>query len=171
MAIIEVILGDITQCNVDVIVNAANRTLLGGGGVDGAIHRAAGPKLLAECALLGGCKTGEAKLTGAYNLPSKYIIHTPGPVWNGGARGEDDLLANSYRNSFKLAAENGAKSIAFPAISTGAYQFPLNLAVHIALSQTVKAIKAHPSLERIVFVCFDEETKEMYDALNPQEQD
>lgn len=169
MARIEIILGDIRTCAVDAIVNAANRTLLGGGGVDGAIHRAAGPELLHECVTLGGCNTGEAKITKGYNLPAKHVIHTPGPVWNGGARGEDDLLASCYRNCFALAAEYGLKSIAFPAISTGAYQFPLDLASHIALAETVKAIKAYPQLERIVFVCFDDEAKEMYDALNPQD--
>lgn len=169
MGKIEVILGDITKCEVDAIVNAANRTLLGGGGVDGAIHRAAGPMLLAECATLGGCQTGDAKITRGYNLPAKHVIHTAGPVWNGGSRGEDDLLSFCYRNSFQLAAENGLKSIAFPAISTGVYHFPLNRATHIALAETVKALKQHPGIERVVFVCFTEETKEMYDALNPQE--
>ncbi|MFC1467636.1 O-acetyl-ADP-ribose deacetylase [Verrucomicrobiota bacterium] len=169
MARIEVIQGDITTCEVDAIVNAANRTLLGGGGVDGAIHRAAGPKLLAECATLGGCKTGEAKITKGYNLPAKFVIHTPGPVWNGGTRGEDDLLSHCYRNCFKLAAENGVKTIAFPAISTGIYRFPLNRATHIALTETVKALKEHPEIECVTFVCFNKEAKEMYDALNPQE--
>lgn len=170
MGTIEVILGDITQCEVDAIVNAANRTLLGGGGVDGAIHRAAGPKLLAECATLGGCKTGEAKITKGYHLPAKYVIHTPGPVWSGGRHGEDDLLANCYRNCFQLATENRVKSIAFPAISTGVYHFPLDRATHIALAETVKALKKYPEIERVLFVCFSEETKEMYDALNPHEE-
>ena len=166
---IEIIQGDITECEVDAIVNAANRTLLGGGGVDGAIHRVAGPDLMTECATLGGCETGEAKITKGHDLPAKFVIHTVGPVWSGGIHCEDDLLANCYRHCFQMAVENGLKSIAFPAISTGAFHFPLNRATHIALAETKKALKKYPEIERVVFVCFCEETKEMYDALNPEE--
>jgi O-acetyl-ADP-ribose deacetylase (regulator of RNase III) len=154
--------GDITKLNVDVIVNAANPTLLGGGGVDGAIHRAAGKELLEECKKLNGCKTGEAKITKGYNLSAKYVIHTVGPVWNGGNHNEDDLLAGCYRNSLKLAVENGIKSIAFPAISTGVYSFPLERATKIALDEVTKFLKKNDEIEKVIIVCFDDETYNTY---------
>ncbi len=159
---IEVTHGDITAQRVDAIVNAANASLLGGGGVDGAIHRAAGPELLAECRTLGGCPTGESRLTGGYRLPSQHVIHTVGPVWNGGHRGEDEQLASCYRNSLGLAVENGVKSIAVPAISTGVYRFPLKRATEIAVSETTAFLDADRSIERVVFVCFDGQTYETY---------
>lgn len=152
---IEVKIGDITQQAVDAIVNAANTGLLGGGGVDGAIHRAAGPKLLAACALLRGCKTGEAKLTQGYDLPAKFVIHTVGPVWNGGKNNEDQLLANCYRNSMKLACENHIKTIAFPAISTGVYRFPVDRAAQIAI-ETVRSNLPGSGITKVIFVCFNE---------------
>ena len=155
---IEIHKGDITKLKVDAIVNAANTSLLGGGGVDGAIHRAAGPELLDFDRKLGGCKTGEAKISPGFNLPVKFIIHTVGPVWNGGNNNEDKLLANCYKNSLKLAAENGIKTIAFPAISTGVYHFPLERATKIAVSEVEKFLEKNESIERVIFVCFDEET-------------
>jgi O-acetyl-ADP-ribose deacetylase (regulator of RNase III) len=154
--------GDITKLNVDVIVNAANPTLLGGGGVDGAIHRAAGKELLEECKKLNGCKTGEAKITKGYNLSAKYVIHTVGPVWNGGKHNEDELLTSCYRNSLKLAVENGIQSIAFPSISTGVYSFPLERATKIALDEVTKFLNDNNEIEKVIIVCFDDETYNTY---------
>jgi O-acetyl-ADP-ribose deacetylase (regulator of RNase III) len=158
----EVVRGDITHMQVDAIVNAANSTLLGGGGVDGAIHRAAGPGLLAECATLGRCPTGEARVTGGYRLPARSVIHTVGPVWYGGAHGEDDALARCYRNSLAAATQSNAHTVAFPSISTGAYGFPLDRATRIAVSETAAYLLAHPEIERVTFVCFSEEAEQVY---------
>ena len=160
---IEIQKGDITKLKVDAIVNAANTTLLGGGGVDGAIHRAAGPELLEECKTLGGCPTGEAKITLGYQLLAKYVIHTAGPVWNGGTANEDNLLASCYRNSLKIATENGIKSIAFPAISTGVYRFPLERAVKIAINETKSFLQNNSIPEKVIFVCFDDKTFNIYE--------
>jgi O-acetyl-ADP-ribose deacetylase (regulator of RNase III) len=146
---IEVIQGDITQQQVDAIVNAANRSLLGGGGVDGAIHRVAGPELLEECKTLGGCNTGEAKITGGYNLPAKWVIHTVGPIWQGGDGNEEELLASCYRNSLGLAVENGVKTIAFPSISTGAYRFPVDLAAKITLREIYHFLDNEASIKKV----------------------
>lgn len=157
-----ILLGDITRVEADAIVNAANVTLLGGGGVDGAIHRAAGPKLLAECVTLMGCKTGEAKITKGYRLPAKFVIHTPGPRWRGGRRNEEQLLANSYRNSLKLAAENQCRTVAFPSISTGIYRFPLELAAEIAVREILTFPEGSP-VEEVLMVCFDEKTRSAYE--------
>ncbi|GAB6283500.1 MAG: O-acetyl-ADP-ribose deacetylase [Ignavibacterium sp.] len=159
---IEIVKGDITKLKVDAIVNAANSTLLGGGGVDGAIHQAAGPKLLEECKTLGGCKTGEAKITKGYNLPAKFVIHTVGPVWYGGNNSEDRLLVNCYKNSLKLAVENNIKTIAFPAISTGVYHFPLERATRIAIKEVKDFLDKTDAIEKIYFVCFDEQTYNTY---------
>ncbi len=163
MAKIEIIQGDITKQEVDAIVNAANCSLLGGGGVDGAIHRAAGPDLLAECRTLGGCKTGEAKITRGYDLPAKYVIHTPGPVWNGGNNGEADKLRSCYRSCLVLASENGCKTVDFPSISTGVYHFPLSKASEIAVKTISEYLFEHPEIERVRMVCFDARTKEYYE--------
>ena len=160
---IKTILGDITKQNVDAIVNAANTSLLGGGGVDGAIHRAAGPELLAECRTLNGCRTGEAKITKGYRLPAKYVIHTPGPVWHGGSKNEPELLASCYRNCLSLAVENGCKTVDFPSISTGVYHFPLDKASVIAINTIADFLKEHPELDEVRMVCFDEKTKVHYD--------
>ena len=157
--------GDITQLEVDAIVNADNKSLLGGGGVDGAIHRAAGPELLEECKTLGGCETGDAKLTKGYNLKARYVIHTVGPVWNGGTRREDQLLANCYQNSLQLANEKGLKSVAFPAISTGVYRFPIDRACRIALESLRDYLKSDDSLNKIYLVCFDQDVFDQYNIL------
>ena len=155
--------GDITQQHVDAIVNAANSTLLGGGGVDGAIHRAAGPELLEACRPLGGCPTGEARITMGYNLPVMYVIHTVGPIWAGGDHGEDDLLASAYRSSLELARTHDAATVAFPAISTGAYGFPLERATRIAVREVAAALAAGPLPGHVTFVCFDAPTAEVYE--------
>ncbi len=159
---IERLVGDITTLSVDAIVNAANSSLLGGGGVDGAIHRAAGPGLLAECRTIGGCPTGEARLTGGHNLPARFVIHTVGPVWHGGANGEDALLAACYRSSLTLATAHGLRSIAFPAISTGVYGFPRPRACKIAVAETRRFLESDNTLERVIFVSFDAETDALY---------
>ena len=159
---IEIIRGDITKQSVDAIVNAANCSLLGGGGVDGAIHRAAGKELLEECRTLGGCKTGEAKITKGYKLPAKYVIHTPGPVWHGGGRHEAELLRSCYRNCLVLASENGCKTVDFPSISTGVYAFPLDKAAPIAINAIAEYLSEHPEIERVRMVCFDDRTAQNY---------
>jgi O-acetyl-ADP-ribose deacetylase (regulator of RNase III) len=159
---IEVILGDITKINTDAIVNAANTTLLGGGGVDGAIHRAAGPALLEECRKLGGCPTGQARITKGYRLPAKFVIHTVGPVWRGGNDNEDQLLASCYRNSLRLAVEHGIKTIAFPSISTGAYRFPVKRAAKIAINEIKHFLANDDSIEKVYIVCFDPQTMDAY---------
>ncbi len=159
---IETLQADITTLAVDAIVNAANSTLLGGGGVDGAIHRAAGPELDAECRKIGGCPTGEARITKAYRLPARHVIHAVGPVWRGGTADEDEMLARCYRASLTLALEHGVRSIAFPAISTGIYGFPRERAAAIAVAETRQFLAKHAGLERVVFVCFDAETVAIY---------
>ena len=156
--------GDITKEKVDAIVNAANSGLRGGGGVDGAIHRAAGPELMEECRKIGGCPTGEARLTKGYRLPARYVIHAVGPIWHGGDRGEDELLASAYRYSLKLAVENGIRTISFPSISTGAYRFPLERATRIALRTVKEFLDQNPSIEQVRFVCFDDRTLQAYQA-------
>lgn len=162
---IELYKGDITKLAVDAIVNAANNSLLGGGGVDGAIHRAAGPELLEYNRKLGGCETGEAKITPGFRLPAKYIIHTVGPVWRGGNANEDKLLASCYENSLKLAVENNIKTIAFPAISTGVYGFPLERATRIAIETVKNFLKNDSSIGKVIFVCFDEKSYSAYKSI------
>lgn len=159
---IEVLKTDITTLEVDAIVNAANSSLLGGGGVDGAIHRAAGPELLEECRTLGGCPTGHAKITRAYRLPAKYVIHTVGPVWSGGGQGEPELLASCYRSSLSLALENNIKTIAFPAISCGIYGYPVEAACKIAITETADLLAREETIERVIFACFDNEVYQAY---------
>jgi len=154
--------GDITKLEVDAIVNAANKTLLGGGGVDGAIHRAAGTELLNECRKLNGCETGEAKITLGYNLPAKYVIHTVGPVWRGGNNKEAELLANAYINSLKIAAEKQFETIAFPSISTGVYSFPIDKATKIAVTETIKFLEQNKFPEKVIFCVFGKEAEKIY---------
>jgi O-acetyl-ADP-ribose deacetylase (regulator of RNase III) len=158
----ELLQGDITRVPVDAIVNAANSSLLGGGGVDGAIHRAAGPELLQECRLLGGCKTGQAKITKGYRLPARYVIHTVGPVWRGGGQGEPELLASCYRSSLALAIENEVRTIAFPAISCGIFGYPPYHASKVAVGETARFLDGEPSIEKVVFVCFSREVHDAY---------
>jgi O-acetyl-ADP-ribose deacetylase len=161
---VSVIEGDITRLQVDAIVNAANSSLLGGGGVDGAIHRAAGPELLAECRTLGGCPTGEARITAAYRLPAKHVIHTVGPIWGGGDRGEPELLARCYRNSLAVATKHQVRTMAFPAISCGIYGYPIQDACQIAVRETAAYLKTNLLPESVIFVCFGREIYDAYQA-------
>ncbi|MBP5667645.1 MAG: O-acetyl-ADP-ribose deacetylase [Salinivirgaceae bacterium] len=162
---ISIVEGDITKLAVDAIVNAANNSLLGGGGVDGAIHRAAGPKLLDECITLNGCETGDAKITGGYNLPARHVIHTVGPIWRGGNNGEPEKLASCYRKSMEVAVANGVQTIAFPAISTGVYGYPLEEAAQIAVSQVVECLNEMPSIKNVTFVLFGAKNYDIYKAI------
>ena len=161
----ELIQGDITKLEVDAIVNAANTSLLGGGGVDGAIHRAAGKELLAECLTLGGCATGDAKITKGYNLPARFVIHTVGPVWNGGKSGEPEKLASCYRRSLELAVQNRIRTIAFPNISTGVYGYPKNEAATLAISTVKEFLEKHSEIQQVIFCAFDEENYRIYKNL------
>ena len=164
---IDIVRGDITKLEVDAIVNAANTTLLGGGGVDGAIHRAAGPELLAECRTLAGCRPGEAKATRGYRLPARFVIHTVGPVWRGGKHGEAETLANCYRNSLQAAVENGVRTIAFPAISCGAYGYPIEEAARIALKTTREFLASTDKIAEVIFVLWGDDTYEAYQRILP----
>jgi len=159
---VEITKGDITKVDADAVVNAANTSLLGGGGVDGAIHRAAGPELLEETRKIGGCPTGEARVSKGYRLPAEWVIHTVGPVWRGGNRGEEELLARCYRNSFQAAVEKGIKRIAFPSISTGAYGFPVERATEISLEETRAFLEIDSTLDKVIFVCFGDEVYNTY---------
>ena len=163
MGSIEILEGDITRQHVDAIANAANTSLLGGGGVDGAIHRAAGPQLLEECRTLGGCETGKAKITRGYNLPARYVLHTPGPVWHGGEHGEPKLLAGCYRSCLELASQHGCRTVDFPSISTGVYGYPVHLAAGVALRAIREYVGEHPEIERVRIVCFDPRTRAAYE--------
>jgi O-acetyl-ADP-ribose deacetylase (regulator of RNase III) len=162
---VKLVRGDITELAVDAIVNAANTTLLGGGGVDGAIHRAAGPELLAQCKTLGGCRPGEAKITRGYTLPARFVIHTVGPVWSGGHRGEPEILANCYRNSLQVAVENGLRTIAFPAISCGAYRFPIADAAQVAVRTTTEFLHGNDSVDQVTFVVSSDNIYSAYERL------
>jgi O-acetyl-ADP-ribose deacetylase (regulator of RNase III) len=165
----EILRGDITELEVDAIVNAANATLLGGGGVDGAIHRAAGPELLAECRTLGGCRPGEAKITRGYGLPAQFVIHTVGPIWRGGEQDEARTLADCYRNSLQLAVKNEIKTIAFPAISCGAYGYPIEQATQIALKTTYKFLAANDEIQKVIFVVWGEDIYDAYSMMTKHE--
>ncbi len=162
---IAVVQGDITKLDVDAIVNAANPSLLGGGGVDGAIHRAAGPALLEECGALGGARTGEAKITRGHRLPARHVIHAVGPVWRGGEHGEDEALASCYRTAMRLAAERGLRSIAFPAISTGAYGFPVERATRIAVTEVMRSLESETSVATAIFCCFSAADRAVYEGI------
>jgi O-acetyl-ADP-ribose deacetylase len=161
---LEVVIADITSLSVDAVVNAANRSLLGGGGVDGAIHRAAGPRLLAECRALQGCETGDAKITRGYRLPARHVIHAVGPVWQGGDHGEDELLASCYRRSIALCQARALASVAFPAISTGVYRFPAGRAAGIAVATTIDALSSADALTRVIFCCFSDQSARLHEA-------
>jgi O-acetyl-ADP-ribose deacetylase len=167
MTVLRALQANIVTLSVDAIVNAANSSLLGGGGVDGAIHRAAGPQLLEECRKLGGCKVGEAKLTKGYKLPARFVIHTVGPVWRGGQNGEPELLASCYRNSMAIAFKNPIKSIAFPSISTGVYGYPITLAAGVAVATIRNAIGQPSNIEEVLFCCFSQKDLEVYESLLP----